>query len=81
MTISTAIAHKINNVMDQPVQPVGMAGATDASNFGRIEKEFDLAIFGPGEMTVAHTVDEYVEVDDYLNFIDIYRDVAIDYLN
>ena len=57
-----------------------MAGATDASNFGRIDKAFDLAIFGPGEMTLVHAVNEYVEIDDYLNFIDTYREVASDYL-
>lgn len=74
------LIQSIKNVSNYPIEPVGMAGATDASNFGRINKKFDLAIFGPGEITVAHTVDEYVEIDDYLNFIDIYKKVADDYL-
>ncbi len=77
----TALVQSIKNVSKVPIEPVGMAGATDASNFGRIDKAFDLAIFGPGAMSMAHVVDEYVEVDDYLNFIDIYKNVALDYLN
>src|SRR5690625_629989 len=76
----TDLIKSISQVSSTPIEAVGMAGATDASNFGRIDKPFDLAIYGPGEMTVAHAVDEYVEVDDYLNFIDIYREVALDYL-
>lgn len=76
----TDLVQSIRNVSNYPIEPVGMAGATDASNFGRIDKNFDLAIFGPGEMTLAHAVNEYVEIDDYLNFIDIYREVASDYL-
>ena len=76
----TDLVQSIRNVSDHPIEAVGMAGATDASNFGRIDKAFDLAIFGPGEMTLAHAVNEYVEIDDYLNFIDTYREVASDYL-
>lgn len=56
-------------------------GATDASNFGRIDKEFDLAIYGPGNVEVVHSLDEYVEVDEYLQFIEDYEKIALDYLN
>jgi len=74
------LIQSFRNVADTPIEPVAMAGATDASNFGRIEKDFDLAIYGPGNMEAAHTVDEYVEVDDYLDFIDLYQKTAIDFL-
>lgn len=77
----TDLIQSFRNVSNVEIEPVGMTGATDASNFGRIEKDFDLAIYGPGVMEVAHQVDEYVEVDDYLNFIDLYQEVAKDYLN
>lgn len=60
---------------------IGLGGATDASNFGRLEKPFDLAIYGPGESSLAHVVDEYVEVDDYLSFIDVYKQAIVDYLS
>lgn len=77
----TDLIQSFRNVSNVEIEPVGLTGATDASNFGRIEKDFDLAIYGPGVMEVAHQVDEYVEVDDYLNFIDLYQEVAKDYLN
>lgn len=77
----TDLIKSFNKVSDVEITAQGMAGATDASNFGRVDKSFDLAIYGPGEMTIAHTADEYVEVEDYLNFIDIYQNVALDYLN
>lgn len=76
----TDLVQSIRNISKMLIEPVGMAGATDASNFGRVDKRFDLAIYGPGEMTMAHAVDEYVEVDDYLQFIEFYREVAADYL-
>lgn len=63
---------------DIPVTFLG--GATDASNFGRISDKYDLAIFGPGEATLAHTVDEFVEIDEYLEFIDIYKRTIKNYL-
>ena len=77
----TDLIQSFRNVANVEIEPVGMTGATDASNFGRIEKDFDLAIYGPGVMEVAHQVDEYVEIEDYLNFIDLYQRVAQDYLN
>lgn len=77
----TDLIQSFRNVADYSIKPVAMAGATDASNFGRIAKQFDLAIYGPGQMETAHTVDEYVEVDDYLEFIDLYQKTAVDYLN
>lgn len=60
---------------------IGLGGATDASNFGRLEKPFDLAIYGPGDSSLAHVVDEYVEVDDYLSFIAVYQQAIVEYLS
>ena len=40
----------------------------------------DLAIVGPGITIMAHQVDEYIEKDMYLKYIDIYKDVAVKYL-
>lgn len=63
------------------IPAIMLPGATDASNFGRIDKTFDLAIFGPGDFSVAHMIDEFVSVQEYLDFIDIYRKAAEHYLN
>lgn len=58
-----------------------MMGATDASNFARLKQPFDLAIFGPGDPSRAHAIDEYIEIEDYLSFINIFEATAIHYLS
>lgn len=70
----------IQKLSDQAFETIGLSGATDASNFCRSQNQFDLAIFGPGDMALAHTVNEYVEVSDYLNYCDMYVNLALDYL-
>lgn len=58
-----------------------LIGTTDASSFlGDNENNVDLAVFGPGKSLVAHQIDEYIEKDMYLNYIDIYKDAFVKYL-
>ncbi|CDR28881.1 ArgE/DapE family deacylase [Staphylococcus schweitzeri] len=58
-----------------------LVGATDASSFlGDNKNNVDLAIFGPGNPLMAHQIDEYIEKDMYLKYIDIFKEVAIKYL-
>ncbi|MRU73600.1 ArgE/DapE family deacylase, partial [Staphylococcus aureus] len=48
-----------------------LVGATDASSFlGDNKDNVDLAIFGPGNPLMAHQIDEYIEKDMYLKYID-----------
>lgn len=56
------------------------AGTTDTAEFIKGKKAFDFVIFGPGEPSLPHKVNEYVEVENYLNMIDIYKEVAKEYL-
>ncbi|WP_440897472.1 ArgE/DapE family deacylase [Amphibacillus sp. Q70] len=74
------LVQSIRKIAGRDIPSIGLGGATDASNFCRVEKEFDLAIFGPGASATAHTVDEYVEVKDYLYFCGLFIDLALDYL-
>lgn len=55
-------------------------GVTDASNL-LIDKDesFHFVIFGPGETSLAHQVNEYVYKDTYLKFIDIYIELLTKY--
>ncbi|MDK6233783.1 ArgE/DapE family deacylase [Aerococcus sanguinicola] len=75
-----ALVKAIQASADWEVGTQTLAGATDASNFGRISDDYDLAVFGPGETSRAHKLDEYVEVADYLKFIDLYIETAKTYL-
>ncbi|HCZ2005209.1 TPA: ArgE/DapE family deacylase [Staphylococcus aureus] len=58
-----------------------LVGATDASSFlGDNKDNVDLAIFGPGNPLMAHQIDEYIEKDMYLTYIDIFKEASIKYL-
>ncbi len=70
----------IQSVVENEVEVLTLSGATDASNFARLKQPFDLAIYGPGITELAHSVDESIEIADYLSFIDVFYQVAIDYL-
>lgn len=65
-------------VGDKPV--VGISPTTDGAQFTQSKKDFDFLIYGPGVSTLPHQVDEYIEVDDYLNFIDVYHSIMVEYL-
>lgn len=58
----------------------GGAGTTDAAEFTKAKNKFEFVIFGPGIGALAHKVNEYVEIDNYLDMIENYKKIAIDYL-
>ncbi|PTE74361.1 ArgE/DapE family deacylase [Staphylococcus devriesei] len=68
------------NVFGQDVVASPTVGVTDASNLLRDKDEhFSFLMFGPG--TVHHQVDEHVNKDKYLKFIDYYTELITTYLN
>lgn len=75
------LVHAIRKASGKEIPTIGLPAATDASNYIRTPKDIEMAIYGPGSMALAHTIDEYVEIDDYLEFIDIFHKTALEYLN
>ena len=67
-------------VEDPQAENRGLSGATDGSNFTNVDNKFDFAIYGPGRIDSAHTIDESIEVDQYLAFIDKYVNIYKGYL-
>lgn len=55
-------------------------GATDASEYTKSANSFPIIVLGPGRWDVAHRVNEYVEISDYLHLIDVYKQVATGFL-
>lgn len=43
------------------------------------DEHFSFLMFGPG--TAPHQINEYVEKEKYLRFIDYYKELLITYLN
>lgn len=67
-------------VEDPQAENRGLSGATDGSNFTNVDNKFDFVIYGPGRIDSAHTIDESIEVDQYLAFIDKYVNIYKGYL-
>lgn len=67
-------------VEDPQAENRGLGGATDGSNFTNVDNKFDFVIYGPGRIDSAHTIDESIEVDQYLAFIDKYVNIYKGYL-
>lgn len=70
----------IQNQFEQPLPLISSAGTTDAAEFTKSKTKFDFVVFGPGVSEKAHQIDEYVELDNYLDMIDKYQAIAMTYL-
>lgn len=56
-------------------------GVTDASFLLKDNSDADFALFGPGISPLAHKVDEFMYLDDYLAYCEKYALIAKHYLN
>lgn len=70
----------IQKQFEKPLPLLGIAATTDVAEFIKAKSDFDFVIFGPGVITLPHKVDEYVEIDNYLDMIEKYKAIAKDYL-
>ncbi|WP_242977394.1 M20/M25/M40 family metallo-hydrolase, partial [Fructobacillus ficulneus] len=64
--------------LQQTIPTGGMKGGTDAAEYFRRNPKLAVAIFGPGNMT-AHQVDEYLDLDNFKAFCQIYEQTAKDF--
>ena len=46
-----------------------------SAEFIKSQKQFDIVVFGPGVTTVPHQINEYVEISNYFEQIDIYKKI------
>jgi succinyl-diaminopimelate desuccinylase len=74
------LIQSIQKQFDTPLPLVGAAGTTDAAEFTKAKQPFDFVVFGPGVPTLPHQVNEYVEIDNFLEMVDYYQAIAQDYL-
>ncbi len=76
------LAEKIGaNYAGHDISAGAIPAVTDASNMLKDKpSSFPFIIFGPGSESV-HQVDEYVDKQMYLNFIDLYTNLFTQYLN
>lgn len=62
-------------ILGKKIPAIGISGGTDACEFTRGENKFPIIIFGPGNDT-PHKTNENVETQNYLNMIEVYKDIA-----
>ena len=72
--------NEIKEKKEIPVSATFSRGTTDGSNFFNKNKKMDFAIYGPGGIEVSHKVDEFVYIDRYLKFIDLYKEILQKYI-
>ncbi len=75
------LIQNIQNIFDEDLDLIGIAATTDAAEFTKADNDFDVVIFGPGVPNLPHQLDEYVEIDNYLEFIDVYKKLFPAYLS
>ncbi|MBB6450422.1 succinyl-diaminopimelate desuccinylase [Geomicrobium halophilum] len=61
-------------------EPTGMSGYTDGSQFMKSKSNFPIIIWSAINGSTAHQPNEYVEVEDYLCSIDLFKKIAISYV-
>jgi succinyl-diaminopimelate desuccinylase len=67
--------------VDPDAENRGLSAATDGAIFTDVDNDFDFVIYGPGDMADAHTINEAISVDEYLEFIARYGAIYRSYLN
>lgn len=78
---NSELIQNIQSFFDEDLPLIGISATTDAAEFTKADKEFDVVIFGPGVPNLPHQLDEYVEIDNYLDFIDVYKKLFPAYLS
>ncbi|MFI3804007.1 ArgE/DapE family deacylase [Vagococcus fluvialis] len=76
----SGLIQAIQSQFSKPLPLVSSAGTTDAAEFTKSKHSFDFVVFGPGVSNTAHQINEYVEIDNYLDMIDKYQSIAKTYL-
>lgn len=72
------VIHQVSH--QDNIEVIALPGTTDTAQFQRNNKTMDVAIYGPGDVNIAHQLDEFIEVDDYLEFIPTFVNIFEGYL-
>ncbi|MBC1985701.1 ArgE/DapE family deacylase [Listeria sp. FSL L7-0478] len=67
------------DIIKEEIPLLGISGTTDAAEFTKAKKAFPVIIFGPGNET-PHQVNENVSVENYLEMVDVYKRIAVEFL-
>ncbi|WP_311488144.1 ArgE/DapE family deacylase [uncultured Helcococcus sp.] len=63
------------------VQVRPLTGTCELSRYTHISDDIQLVVYGPGLTQNAHIIDEYIELDEYKDAIETFKNTALKFLN
>ena len=66
---------------DKNVQVRPLTGTCELSRYTHISDDIQLVVYGPGLTKNAHIIDEYIELDEYKDAIETFKNTALKFLN
>lgn len=70
----------IASAPDKNVQIKPLIGTCELSRYIHLPQDVDLLVYGPGLTQMAHKIDAYIELDEYVDTIRIFTDTALHFL-
>ncbi|MDD7305263.1 MAG: ArgE/DapE family deacylase [Peptoniphilaceae bacterium] len=62
------------------IMPITVPGTTDAAQFMKKNKNLNLAVYGPGMPMLNHKVNERINLEQYLDFVEVYINIINQYM-
>lgn len=72
---------KIEGFEDNMVKPIVISGTTDCAQFIKGNKDINLVVYGPGIPMLGHKINERLDLEQYLEFIKVYKEIIETYLS
>jgi LysW-gamma-L-lysine carboxypeptidase len=71
-----ALSSSVRKVLGKPATLLRKTGTGDMNILGKA-MSLPIVTYGPGDGHLDHTVDEHIEIQEYLQAIDIYKDFLL----
>ncbi|KRL04550.1 M20/M25/M40 family metallo-hydrolase [Liquorilactobacillus oeni] len=80
LTLANLAKEIAASLLEQQLTFAGMSGGTDASFLTKNNPDMEMIVFGPGNISESHKENEFVNVKAYKQFIKIYTEIAVKFL-
>lgn len=78
---SNLINSLIESAPNKNITVKPLIGTCELSRYTHISDDIELVVYGPGLTKNAHIIDEYIELDEYYDTIEIFKKTALNYLS
>jgi LysW-gamma-L-lysine carboxypeptidase len=70
------LSSSVRKVLNKPATLLRKTGTGDMNILGKA-MSLPIVTYGPGDSHLDHTIDEHIEIDEYLNAIEIYKETLL----